>query len=346
MSKNWMRHFEIQVIDDKGDGLSLIDLKVEFQIQKQPATIFNGFVGNFKIYNLSNTTQSRLLSTEFTRIRVFAGYDGTPDASGNYPDRNVGMIFNGDIRFSIAGKDNATDSWVLLQCLDSWQGHMYAGVRTTIAAGWTFNDVFNTTMGTFEPYGINAGEVADMPATVFPRAKVLVGNSSDIINDVARQCDAHWWYEDNKVHIVKESAPLDSIVILNADTGLIGRPRQTMGAGVNVRCLINPNIKLGGLIRLDQSSVYRTQLSDEQIASTQGSSSKLSESQSGDNLYVNGLTGAQPAAINTDGDYFVGSIDYTGDTRGQNWYMDLLCLAKGGQDLVSQSTLGKGVIPS
>ncbi len=47
------------------------------------------------------------------------------------------------------------------------------------------------------------------------------------------------------------------------------------------------------------------------------------------------------AAINTDGDYIVGSIDYTGDTRGQAWYMDLLCLAKGARELQSLSTLNK-----
>ncbi|MDZ9872721.1 hypothetical protein SNB12_00115, partial [Escherichia coli] len=39
--------------------------------------------------------------------------------------------------------------------------------------------------------------------------------------------------------------------------------------------------------------------------------------------------------------YIVGSIDYTGDTRGQAWYMDLLCLAKGARELQSLSTLNK-----
>ena len=342
MSANWMRHFEIQVFGKDGKGISLSDLKVTFEIQKQPATIFNGFVGNFKIYNLSSTTQSILLSQEFTRIRVISGYKGNPDQFGNYPDENIGLIFNGNIRFSIAGQDNITDSWILLQCIDSWEGHLKAAVSTTIAAGWTFNDVFRVAMNSYSPYGITAGEVTTFPDTVFPRAKTLHASTNEIINDLARQCDAHWWYEDNKVHIVKESKPIDNLVVLNADTGLVGRPQQTMGAGVNVRCLINPNIKLGGLIRLDQGSVYRTALTTEQIASSQGGA--ITQTESGGNIYVNGIAGAQPAAINTDGDYFVGSIDYTGDTRGQNWYMDLLCLAKGGQDLVSQSTIGKGII--
>ena len=36
-------------------------------------------------------------------------------------------------------------------------------------------------------------------------------------------------------------------VVLNSDTGLVGMPQQTIGGGVNVKCLINPNIRLNGL---------------------------------------------------------------------------------------------------
>ncbi|MBC4760843.1 hypothetical protein H8L42_27825, partial [Klebsiella pneumoniae] len=132
MSQNWMRHFELQLIDDKGDGISLSDFKVTFNIQKMPATIFNGFVGNFKIYNLSPETQNRIMGKEFTRVRAIAGYNGTADSSGNYPDKNVGIIFNGDIRFTVTGKDNVTDSWVLIQCIDGWEGHLNASVKTTV----------------------------------------------------------------------------------------------------------------------------------------------------------------------------------------------------------------------
>lgn len=63
---------------------------------------------------------------------------------------------------------------------------------------------------------------------------------------LAGQCKANWWYENNQVHILPDDKYIQEAIVLNADTGLIGMPQQTMGAGVNVRCLINPNIKLGG----------------------------------------------------------------------------------------------------
>jgi hypothetical protein len=297
-----MRHFELQLLDDKGNGISLTDLKVTFSIQKMPATIFNGFVGDFKIYNLSPATQNRIMAQEFSRIQVIAGYDGNPDEAGNYPDRNVGLIFNGDIRFTVAGKDNITDSWVMVQCIDSWQGHLYAGVRTTVAAGWKYKDLFEAGMQSYQPYGISAGSVPDFPDTVFPRGRVLVGNTSDLMNSIAGKCDANWWYENNQVNIVPESKYIDEVIVLN---------------------------------------VYRTALSIDQIAGKQGAGGMLKESATDGNLYVDGVAGSQPAAINTDGDYTVGSIDYTGDTRGNSWYMDLLCLAKGAKELQSLSTINK-----
>jgi hypothetical protein len=49
-------------------------------------------------------------------------------------------------------------------------------------------------------------------------------------------------------------------------------PQQTIGSGVNVRCLINPNIRVNGLIELNQASVFRTVLGNNDIAMTQGAS--------------------------------------------------------------------------
>lgn len=220
MSLNWMRHFELLIVDDKGQGIKLSDLKVTFDIQKMPATIFNGFVGNFKIYNLSKTTQNRIMDQEFSRVQVIAGYKGVPDASGNYPDENIGMIFNGDIRFSISGKDNATDSWLLLQCIDSWEGHLNATVNTTLAAGWTYQDLYNIGMKSYEPYGIESGAVPEMPTTVFPRGKVINQKTCELMFHIADKCNAMWWYENNQVHIVPENKYTGIATVLNANTGL------------------------------------------------------------------------------------------------------------------------------
>jgi len=51
---------------------------------------------------------------------------------------------------------------------------------------------------------------------------------------------------------------------------------------------------------------------------------------------------SQPASIATDGVYIVRGMSYTGDTRGQAWYMELMCFARGSADLLSQEAILKG----
>ncbi|MNY50397.1 hypothetical protein D3C86_1858980 [compost metagenome] len=114
-------------------------------------------------------------------------------------------------------------------------------------------------------------------------------------------------------------------------------PQQTMGGGVNVRCLINPNIRINGLIQLDQASVYRASLGNNEIAQSPGRITE--EDENGNRVLTGGMS--QAASIATDGVYIVKAIDYTGDTRGQAWYMDLMCFARGARDLVSQSAIQK-----
>ncbi|MFH5068631.1 hypothetical protein ACHHY8_09830 [Enterobacter cloacae complex sp. 2024EL-00215] len=351
MSQNWMRHFELQLVGENGQGITLSDFKVTFQIErndnKWPA------VGTVKIYNLSAQTQNRIMQREFAKIIMIAGYDGLASdvpasevgvvreipASevGQANGTNYGVIFSGDIRFTVTGKDNPVDSWVQVQACDSVEAFTSAFINTTISKGYTTEDIYVELMKRLEPYGISRGIVPEFPATVFPRGRALFGYVHNYLDEVAAQCKATWQFNYGKVDIVPRDKATHEAVVLNANTGLIGMPQQTIGAGVNVKCLINSRIHLNGLIQLDQASVYRSALSADQIAQAGGPISV--ESQNG-NLVTTGLT-QSPASIATDGIYKVRYISYTGDTRGQAWYMDLACEARGNSDLFSSSFMNK-----
>lgn len=137
-------------------------------------------------------------------------------------------------------------------------------------------------------------------------------------------------------------------VVLNSNTGLVGMPQQTIGAGVNVRCLINSSIQLNGLIQLDQASVYRNPLSNQDIFSGRfvekdidGNLVPITKIKDANGNLIDAPPTSQPASIATDGVYKVRYINYTGDTRGQAWYMDLACEARGATDIYSGETLNK-----
>lgn len=353
MSTNWMRHFELQLLDQNGQGVSLSDFKVTFQIEwadtKWPR------VANVKIYNLSTDTTNKILGQEFAKIRIIAGYDGiapvvdasevgvakeiSPDEVGQTNGQNFGLIFDGDIRFTVTGKDNITDSWVLIQAIGDHEAFLFARTKTTIAAGYTVADLHQVTMQGFNAFGVTQGITGDMPATVFPRGRVLYNASRNVMDNIAAQCNATWQLVDGQVQMVPEDKYIHEAIVLNSDTGLIGMPQQTMGAGVNVRCLINPNIRINGLIQLDQASVYRTALGNNEIAQSPG---PIAETDENGNKVLSGTT-SQPASIATDGVYIVKAIDYTGDTRGQAWYMDLMCFARGSADLLNGSAQNRTV---
>lgn len=351
MSQNWMRHFELQILPESGEGISLSDFKVTFRIEWTDTRWPR--VAMVKIYNLSKDTCSRILGKEFAKIKIIAGYDGMPAAvdsrqvgvatevdpskAGQTNGTNFGEIFSGEIRFTVTGRDNPTDTWVLIQAIDGHQAFMNASVTTTLAAGYTIADVHSAAMDSFSPYGVTKGITGDAPVTVFPRGRVLYQSTRDVMDNVAAQCGATWQLVDGQAQMVPTDKYVQEAIVLNSDTGLIGMPQQTMGAGVNVRCLINPSIRLKGLVQIDQASVYRASLSADEVKALPG---RASEDNTNGNLSVNG-TLQQPASIAADGVYIVSAIDYTGDTRGQPWYMDLMCIARGSADLQTNSSLNR-----
>lgn len=84
--------------------------------------------------------------------------------------------------------------------------------------------------------------------------------------------------------------------------------------------------------------MYRAQLSNEQVLQSGG----IREQEINGNLVTTGLAQKEaPASIATDGVYIVRYISYRGDTRGQNWYMEMACEARGAQDGISDSTVNK-----
>lgn len=351
MTMNWMRHFELRLLNDAGQGIALSDFKVTFTIDW-----FNSMwprVATVKIYNLSRDTMTRITSTEFSRITIIAGYDGlpqsvmanevgqvmeiSPDQIGQTRGENYGEIFNGEIRFTITGRDNPTDIFTLIQAIDGHKAFNEAVSSGNLAAGYKLSDVHTLLMRDFSPYGITQGVTGQFPDRVMPRGRVFYGMTRDYMSNVAAQCTANWQFVDGQVQMVPEDKYLHEAIVLNSATGLIGMPQQTMGAGVNVRCLINPNIRVNGLIQLDQASVYRTQLSNDEI---QKSAGRITESSDNGNLIVGGII-QQPASVATDGVYIVQSISYTGDTRGNPWYMDLMCMARGARDLQTIASVNK-----
>lgn len=355
MSQNWMRHFELQLLDKDGKGIDLSDFKVNFKIDWFNISSATR-IATFTIYNLANDTAQRIIRQEFSQVRIIAGYDGIAPAVnqnqvgvaknihaedvGQSDGENFGLIFSGEIRYSMTGRENPTDTYVLIQAADSDSAFISAMTGTTLAAGYTVSDVNRALMKDFNPFGVtDDNSQVTMPTTVFPRGRVLFGMTRHLMDNVADQCRATWMMVDGK-RVMTNSVPDTSTAIeLNSSTGLIGMPQQTIGQCVNVRCLINPNIRVNGLIRLNQSEVLinRAAIPDGDLRMAGGF---FSESVTNGNATIDLPTSqSNTASLATDGVYIVRGIMYTGETRGQAWYMDMMCEARGAADMRSASSI-------
>lgn len=337
MSQNWMRHFELLLVNETGQATDFGSFKVTFTIDWF-STSQSTAVGTFKIYNLASNTVKRISGKEFTHIKVIAGYDGlapavdasqvgvsrdvNPNEVGQSDGRNYGQIFDGEIRYTIEGKENPVDSYILIQATCADRAFSTTVTSKPLAAGYCAADIDTLLMKDFQAKGVTTGRTPAMPGTKYPRGRVLFGMTRNLMDNVAAQCGATWMFVNGKREMVAKNEVMHDAIALNSETGLIGMPQQTFGNGVNVRCLINPNIQVNGLIELNQKTVFinRAQRSNEDIVKT----IEHDATQTG-----NRDTSVKPASIATDGVYVVRSIMYSGDTRGQAWYMDLICEARG-----------------
>jgi hypothetical protein len=152
--------------------------------------------------------------------------------------------------------------------------------------------------------GVTGGHLGEFPPEKLPRGKVMYGNARDYLRDVAQTTDKSWSIQDGKVTMVSNTSYLPGErVVLTSKTGLIGTPQQTT-EGVNMKCLLNPRIKIGGLVEIDNKSIAQLKI----------------------NLSVPNSPANIPAPLTHDGVYYVLAAEYQGDTRGVEWYTTLTTL--------------------
>ena len=271
-------------------GLDLSQLRIKFNVKRSDTMTPN--MADIRVYNLADETV-RKIQKEFTRVVLQAGYEG-----------NYGVIFQGNIKQLIAGRESAQETFLDIVAGDGDRAYNFSIVNTTIAPGATSQDQVQACVQSMQSRGVTAGYLGAFPATKLPRGKVMYGNSRDYLRDIASTTEKAWSIQDEKVTFVPKASYLPGErVVLTSKTGMIGTPQQT-NEGVNVKCLLNPTIKVGGRIEIDNRSIERLKI----------------------NLAVPGSAANIPAPLTADGVYYVLVIEHQGDTRGVDWYSTMVCL--------------------
>jgi hypothetical protein len=85
---------------------------------------------------------------------------------------------------------------------------------------------------------------------------VLAGNARDVLSRVALNNGADWSVQDGELIMVPTDKVLPGeAVLLSQETGMIGSPEATDN-GLELKCLCNPALKVGGLVRVQSLLDY------------------------------------------------------------------------------------------
>ncbi|CAB4149476.1 hypothetical protein UFOVP558_2 [uncultured Caudovirales phage] len=289
-AEQYLRSISLVVFGSDLNGLDLSKLRIKFNVKRSDTMTPN--TADIRVYNLEEKTALQI-KKEFNRVILQAGYAG-----------NYGVIFQGNIKQVIIGRESATDTFIDIVAGDGDRAYNFAIVNQTIAAGASASDQVNAATNAMAPKGVTAGNVGDMPTEKLPRGKVMYGNARTYLRDVAQSSDKSWSIQDEKVTFVSKKSYLPGErVVLTSKTGMIGTPQQT-NEGVNVKCLLNPMIKIATRVQIDNKSIERYKI----------------------NLAVPNSPANIPAPLTADGVYYVLVIEHEGDTRGVPWYSTMICL--------------------
>lgn len=301
MTQQYLRQSSLIVGNDNGDGLDLSQLRFAFAIRRGDLQTPNS--ADIRVYNVSDQTADRIRQVipqpEFTRVVIQAGYEG-----------NYGVIFDGQIKQVRRGRESQTDTYIDITAADGDRAYNYAITALSLTADKTGpKDQVSAIVADMARFGAGEGYVPELPKTKCYRGKAIFGMSRDELRKLANSTGCSWSIQDGKVTMIPLTCYMPGeAVVINAQTGMVGLPEQTQD-GIRVKTLLNPTLKIGQRVKLDNKSIqqYRYNLAVNQQAQNN--------------------TTADYIKLNSDGEYYVMQAEHSGDTRGNPWYTDIICLA-------------------
>ena len=290
---DWLYGRRYRVLVDTGDGnaLDVSELRCNFDITK--TAYMEAHQSVLKIYNLSPEDENKLIRQGQTII-IEAGYNGN----------QYGIIFAGKIIQPIRSRENGVDYVLTLVSMDE---EIYAGyglVNITLVNESNLRDAVevSTTRAT---YPRKIGKLIDTSIT-YPRGKVLFGMPKTFLDNCARSENATYYGENGEVNIIRAEVSEDGtdasmIPSFSPSSGLLDNPSQTE-YGISCKILLNPSVTLGSLFHIDNTLIAGLRFQQ----------------------------GQQLRPMDSNGIYRVIKIHYVGDTRGDDWYMEIDAIGQQG----------------
>lgn len=325
---NWMRQYRIKVyqhteaVSNSKDAstynqefsaekdtdivLDVSDLRCVFSVRRAALHYPNQAL--VTIYNLNANTEKSIIEEGY-RIVIEAGYPS-----------NYGQIFDGTVLMCTRTKQDGTDYILNILAIDGSQFINEGYCTYAYARGQTLRDVAQGIADkASNPIHL---EYASPMLDKIRLSKGIAGHGSvkTTLADIARTINGTWYVDKGQLYIIGYSDSKDNLpfgktaVKLTPQTGLLGTPQQ-VGYGVKARSLLNPQIEPYSLVNIPKQYILEQMV---QIGS-----------------FSDGATRQQ--LLDKEDIYRVCSVTFSGDTRGNEWYSDIITVVQGG-DMMAMLT--------
>lgn len=262
-------------------------LRVKFSIQKYGWMTPN--YSEISIYNLSPEDENIILKNG-CRVLVEAGYVNGP----------YGLIYDAPIFQPIWSRERYVDSILTLVCIDADKLMYENHVEITLKMQEQRDLLIEMAKRARKPFNIKYIS-EDVKSNQLPRAKTFFGKPSDYLRQFAQQSGTHISAIDDSVYIsmVQSDATMDPLELSPGEGGIIGTPQQTQ-EGISLTVLLNSDLRIFKpqpmLIKINNSKIRVAKQTLNQIYSS----------------------------LDKDGVYKVLGINHIGDTRGNEWYSNIV----------------------
>ena len=309
-SRQWIRSCKVEI---GGVAINCDNLQVTIMVRQADQQHNNH--AYVRITNLSQATAQKAMNAakEFAKFKLEAGYQG-----------RSGIIFEGEISQARKGKEpNGTDTYLDVLAMSGYQAYGYSTISKTLSAGATVDDVISTIADSMKKHNLSIGHLAKLGGEKFSRAVVLHGMSRDQMRKYTQGAGASWSVQNQKIFVVKNGKPVPGMEReLNASSGLIGIPEQTM-QGIVAKILIDPGFAVHQHVRIDPKININEALAPISPLAQFGKTSNIPFR-------------TEIPKVSETGDYTVVRVDHDGVMEAGPWYTTLT--------MVSQSDQSKGAI--
>jgi hypothetical protein len=176
------------------------------------------------------------------RVEIMAGYANT----------GMTLLFRGDLRRALS-KRMEDGSWETeIEGEDGGFSVLTSRVTASYPPGTTLRTVVSDCA---DAMGVGTGNILQVQGQLnqtFPNGTTLNGSAPDELRRILRRAGVRYSIQDGNLQFLNVGEGLRmSAVLLNAESGLIGSPERDSEGFLQVKCLVNPDLVVGGYIQLD-----------------------------------------------------------------------------------------------